>query len=171
MAMVKKSKKKSKKKPTRAPRKRTSSHELKRTFERFKNHLKNADPRDNEDWSDPVKRGAAANEVLSFGSETAGQSESSIDNYGAPLRKAFQAIGLNPDNPHNWRVLLRIFAIFHFDRSEKDRDRVMIVTLVQALMSHGDKKYIAVERVAKMVDVDNKTVWNALKWAKSNFIR
>jgi hypothetical protein len=165
MAMVKKSKKK----PTGAPRKRTSSHELKRTFERIKDQLK--DPRDNEDWSDPVKRGAAANEVLSFGSETAAQSEGSIDNYGEPLRKAFQAIGLNPDNPHNWRVLLRIFAAFHFDRSEKDWDRVAIVTLVQRLMSRGDKKYIAVERAAEMVDVDNKTVWNALKWAKSNFIR
>lgn len=159
--MVKKSKM-----PVKARKKRTSSQNLKREFERLKNHSKKNGwlLSDNEDWSDPIKRGSAANEVLSFGRETAGQAEGALDNYGAPLRKAFRAAGLKPDNPQSWRVLLRIFASFHFALSDKDQERAQIAMTIHTMMARGDKKYVAVENLAKHLGKDEKTIWNALKW-------
>jgi hypothetical protein len=80
------------KKPAKAKRGPTPTQMLKR----MTNTMRRIGPfpGDNEDWSDPVKRGAVANQVLSFGSKTAGQSEFALDNYGTLLERAFRAAGL-----------------------------------------------------------------------------
>jgi hypothetical protein len=165
-AMAKKAKK-----PANAKKKRTPSQKLDRMLERLRRFVKEEGPLpyDGVDWSDPVKRGAVANEVLSFGRETAGQSEDALDNYGVLLRRVFREAGMSPDNPHNWRFLIRMFAWVHFGPSDRERKYTAIASKVHALMASGEKKYIAVTTTAKHFEVHEKTVWNALDWWKKNF--
>ena len=56
------------------------------------------------DWNDPARRAAGAVQALLL---TSGDSDEL-------LRKAFDAFGLDPANPFNWRALLWAFAHAHF---------------------------------------------------------
>jgi hypothetical protein len=149
------------------PKKRTPEQMLRRMIKAFHNKPIVDLLSNNEDWSDPVKRGATANEVLSFGASTAGQSEYALDDYGVMLRKVFDATGLNPDNPHNWQFILRMFAYIHFGPTDKEIKYIEIAMKVHALIPVERKRNLAVAAAAKHFSISTKTVWNALAWAEN----
>jgi hypothetical protein len=143
-------------------KKTTPDQQLQRSVKQFKRL--GPMPGDSEDWSDRAKRSIVANEILGFGSETAGQSEEAMDNYGPPLRAAFREFGLNPDNPHNWRALLKIFAAIHFGPTDTERKYLAYALKVHSLASQ--KKESAVQDTALHFKIAEGTVWNALRWAE-----
>lgn len=61
------------------------------------------------DWNDVAQRSLAAHYALS------------LDDLDKPLKKAFQAFGLDPRNPFHWRKLLAYFCDVHFDPRQRRR--------------------------------------------------
>jgi hypothetical protein len=129
------------KKPAKAKKKETPAQVLKRMTRSFQD-LKNTKDfvlHNSEDWSDPVRRGTVANEVLSFGPETADQSDFALGNYGFMLRRAFRATGMNPDNPYSWHFLIRMFAFIHFGPTDKENKYAAMAMKVRSLIASGEK--------------------------------
>jgi hypothetical protein len=61
------------------------------------------------DWDDVAQRSLAAHHALS------------LDDLDGPLKKAFQAFGLEPRNPFHWRKLLAYFSAVHFNPRQPRR--------------------------------------------------
>jgi hypothetical protein len=97
-----------------ARKRKTPAARLRLEIERVRNSnrlripIRQADP---PDWTDNRVREAHANAVLSLFDIPA----------DAPVRKAFQAFGLDPIDPFNWRLLLMGLAAIFFARAARPR--------------------------------------------------
>jgi hypothetical protein len=160
------------KKPAKAKKQRTPVQKLKRMLAGMQQLVEKEGgfPYDDVDWSDPIKRGAVANEVLSFGSETAGQPEGALDNYGVMLRRAFSASGLNPNNPHNWQFLIRVFAFIHFGPTPTEQRYVEIASEFRKAAKDRLRKN-AIADVAEQFSVTERTVYEAIAWTNQTWGR
>jgi hypothetical protein len=98
-------------------RKKRLSKRLARTAEHYKQlniiQLK---------WDDEVHRSRVAHAALKLNNTLSGDDP--------PLKRAFDAFGLHPEDPNHWALLLRIFAREHFPEPpiEKSRGRPAIWT-------------------------------------------
>jgi hypothetical protein len=62
-------------------------------------------------WKDKKMRERIADEALTLSGSP----------FDAPLRTAFQAFDLDPEDPYSWRILLMVLAATHFEPRPKGR--------------------------------------------------